>query len=146
MVLYFFGLDEMSESEGLDRTHMRIPQVQVDVLRAMAKVNPNIVGVISAGSAIEMEWEDSLKAILHGYLTGQAGAGAMLDLLTGRVMRTRRPSRTILQRREIPITERLCLSVIAILTHLTKRSAIPSDTVSPTRLSSTRISRWTTKA
>ena len=41
--------------------------------------------MISAGSAIEMEWEDSLKAILHGYLTGQAGAGAMLDLLTGRV-------------------------------------------------------------
>ncbi len=85
VVLYFFGLDEMSESEGLDRTHMRIPQVQVDVLRAMAEVNPNIVGVISAGSAIEMEWENSLKAILHGYLTGQAGAGAMLDLIVGRV-------------------------------------------------------------
>ena len=85
VVLYFFGLDEMSESEGLDRTHMHIPQVQVDVLRAMAKVNPDIIGVISAGSSIEMEWEDSLKAILHGYLTGQAGAGAMLDLITGRV-------------------------------------------------------------
>ena len=85
VVLYFFGLDEMSESEGLDRTHMRIPQVQIDVLEAMAKVNPNIVGVISAGSSIEMEWEDSLKAILHGYLTGQAGAGAVLDLITGRV-------------------------------------------------------------
>lgn len=85
VVLYFFGLDEMSESEGLDRTHMRIPQVQIDVLRAMAEVNPNIVGLISAGSSIEMEWEDSLKAILHCYLTGQAGAGAMLDLITGRV-------------------------------------------------------------
>ena len=85
VVLYFFGLDEMSESEGLDRTHMHIPKVQIDVLRAMAKVNPNIVGVISAGSSIEMEWEDSLKAILHGYLTGQAGAGAILDLITGRV-------------------------------------------------------------
>jgi len=64
---------------------MRIPQVQIDALRAMAEVNPNIVGVISAGSSIEMEWENSLKAILHGYLTGQAGAGAVLDLLTGRV-------------------------------------------------------------
>ena len=85
VVLYFFGLDEMSESEGLDRTHMHIPQVQIDVLRAIAKVNPNVVGVISAGSSIEMEWEDSLKAILHGYLTGQAGAGAMLDIITGRV-------------------------------------------------------------
>ena len=85
VVLYFFGLDEMSESEGLDRTHMRIPQVQIDALRAMAEVNPNIVGVISAGSSIEMEWENALKAILHGYLTGQAGAGAVLDILTGRV-------------------------------------------------------------
>ena len=85
VVLFFFGLDEMSESEGLDRHHMRIPQAQIDVLRAMAKVNPRIVGVISAGSSIEMEWEDSLAAILHGYLTGQAGAGAMLDLITGRV-------------------------------------------------------------
>lgn len=85
VVLYFFGLDEMSESEGLDRTHMCIPQVQIDVLRAMAEVNPNIIGVLSAGSSIEMEWENSLKAILHGYLTGQAGAGAMLDILTGRV-------------------------------------------------------------
>ena len=84
VVLYFFGLDEMSESEGLDRKHMRIPQVQIDVLRAMAKVNPNVVGVISAGSSIEMEWEDSCSAILHGYLTGQAGAGAMIDLITGR--------------------------------------------------------------
>ena len=84
VVLYFFGLDEMSESEGLDRTHMRIPQAQITLLEAMATVNPNIVGVISAGSSIEMQWDVSLKAILHGYLTGQAGASAMLDLLTGR--------------------------------------------------------------
>ncbi len=84
VVLYFFGLDEMSESEGLDRTHMRIPQVQIDVLHAIASVNPNVIGILSAGSSIEMEWEGSLKAILHGYLTGQAGAGAILDLLTGR--------------------------------------------------------------
>lgn len=84
VVLYFFGLDEMSESEGLDRTHMRIPKVQVQVLEAIAKVNPNVVGVISAGSSIEMPWNGCCRAILHGYLTGQAGAGAILDLLTGR--------------------------------------------------------------
>ena len=84
VVLYFFGLDEMSESEGLDRTHMRIPQVQIDVLQAICSENPNVVGILSAGSSIEMPWDTSLKAILHGYLTGQAGAGAMLDLLTGR--------------------------------------------------------------
>ena len=85
VVLYCFGLDEMSESEGLDRQHMRIPQVQITLLEKMAKVNPNIVGIISAGSSIEMPWDVNLKAVLHGYLTGQAGAGAILDILTGRV-------------------------------------------------------------
>ena len=48
-------------------------------------MNPNIVGVLSGGSAIEMPWQSCCKAILHGYLGGQAGAGAMLDVLTGKV-------------------------------------------------------------
>ena len=85
VVLYYFGLDELSESEGLDRTHMRIPQVQVELLEEMAKVNDNIVGILSAGASVEMPWELQCKAILHGYLKGQAGAGALLDILTGRV-------------------------------------------------------------
>ncbi len=85
VVLYFFGLNEMSESEGLDRTHIFIPQNMVDVLKAMADVNPNIVGILSGGSPIDMTWDDDLKAILHGYLTGQAGGGAILDLLTGKL-------------------------------------------------------------
>ncbi|MBR1628966.1 MAG: glycoside hydrolase family 3 C-terminal domain-containing protein [Lachnospiraceae bacterium] len=84
VVLYFFGLNEISESEGLDRTHMRIPQNQIQVLEALSKTNANVVGIISAGSSIEMPWEVHCKAILHGYLTGQAGAGAQIDLLLGR--------------------------------------------------------------
>lgn len=84
IVLYCFGLDELSESEGLDRTHMRIPQNQIELLEALVKVNSNIVGIISAGSAVEMPWQNSCKAILHGYLTGQAGAGAILDLIMGK--------------------------------------------------------------
>ena len=84
VVLYFFGLDEMSESEGLDRRHMRIPQVQIDLLQEMKAVNPNIIGILSGGSSIEMPWEKNLKAILHMYLSGQAGAGACADLLMGR--------------------------------------------------------------
>ena len=85
VVLYCFGLDELSESEGIDRTHMRIPQNQISLLEAMARVNKNIVGVLSAGAAIEMPWHYCLKGLLHGYLYGQAGAGAMLDILTGKV-------------------------------------------------------------
>lgn len=85
VVLYCFGLDEISESEGMDRTHMRVPQNQIELLHELIKVNPNIVGILSAGSSVEMPWHSSCKAILHGYLSGQAGAGAILDILTGKV-------------------------------------------------------------
>lgn len=85
VVIYCFGLDELSESEGLDRNHMRIPQNQIELLEALVKVNPNIVGVLSAGSSIEMPWQYCCEAILHGYLSGQAGASAMLDVITGKV-------------------------------------------------------------
>lgn len=85
VVLFCFGLDELSESEGIDRTHMRIPQNQISLLEAMARVNKNIVGILSAGAAVEMPWHYCLKGLLHGYLYGQAGAGAMLDILTGKV-------------------------------------------------------------
>lgn len=85
VIIYCFGLDELSESEGLDRSHMRIPQNQIDLLESIMKINTKIVGVISAGSAIEMPWHNYCKAILHGYLTGQAGASAMLDIITGKV-------------------------------------------------------------
>lgn len=43
------------------------------------------MGILSAGSSIEMPWQHCLKAILHGYLGGEAGAGAILDILTGKI-------------------------------------------------------------
>ncbi len=76
VVIYCLGLNELGEAEGLDRSHMRIPQNQIDLLETLAKVNENIVGVISAGASIEMPWERNCRAILHGYLSGQAGASA----------------------------------------------------------------------
>ncbi len=85
VVLYFFGLNEISESEGLDRTHLRIPENQISLLAKLREANANVIGVLAGGSPIEMPWEDQCKAILHGYLTGQAGAGAILDILTGAV-------------------------------------------------------------
>ena len=85
VVLYCFGLDELSESEGVDRTHMRIPQNQISLLESLARVNKNVIGILSAGAPVEMPWHYCLKGLLHGYLYGQAGAGAMLDILTGRV-------------------------------------------------------------
>lgn len=85
IVIFCFGLNEISESEGLDRTHMRIPQNQIELLQDISRVNGNVVGILSAGSAMEMPWQSCCKAILNGYLNGQAGASATLDILTGAV-------------------------------------------------------------
>ncbi len=84
-VLLYIGLDEISESEGLDRAHMKLPQSQIDLLEAVAKANPNVIAVLSAGSSIEMPWLDKCKAVVHGYLCGQAGASAVLKVITGQV-------------------------------------------------------------
>ena len=85
VVLVFAGLDEISESEGLDRTHMHMPLAQNELIEQIANVNKNVVVVLSAGSSIEMPWYNDVKGIVHGYLGGQAGASAMLNVLTGKV-------------------------------------------------------------
>ena len=83
VVILCIGLDESSESEGLDRTHIGIPAAQKQLLDAVTAANPNVVAVVSAGSVIETDWVEKCKAVAHGYLGGQAGAGAMLEVLTG---------------------------------------------------------------
>lgn len=85
IVLLYIGLDEISESEGLDRSHMKLPQSQIDLLEAVAAANPNVVAVMSAGSAVEMPWLPKVKALVHGYLCGQAGASSVLKVIMGQV-------------------------------------------------------------
>ena len=85
VVLFFFGLNEKSETEGLDRKHLRIPQNQINLIQELAKANANMIGIISAGSVIEMPWHHHFKALLHTALMGQAGAGAVLDILSGKI-------------------------------------------------------------
>ena len=85
VVLVYMGLPEISETEGMDRTHMRIPDNQIELLHAVAEVNPNVVVVLAGGSPVEMPWVSHCKALVHGYLGGQAGAGAVLRVITGKV-------------------------------------------------------------
>lgn len=85
VVLLYIGLDEATEAEGLDRQHMSLPANQVALIDALYRVNPNIVAVLSCGSAIEMPWIHQVKGLVHGYLGGQGGAMAVLRVLTGAV-------------------------------------------------------------
>ena len=84
-VILCMGLDEIAESEGLDRSNLRLAQNQVDLLQAVEAVNPKIVVVLYSGSVVETPWLDNCQALLYAALGGQAGAGAVADALTGKV-------------------------------------------------------------
>lgn len=83
IAVVFIGLTDEYESEGFDRDTLAIPASHVDLVNAVVKANPNTVVVLSGGSPIEMDWADNVKGILNAYLGGQAGGGAVANLLTG---------------------------------------------------------------
>lgn len=85
VVLFFGGLDEIAESEGLDRSTLNMPANQVALIDKLAKTGTPVVVCLSAGSSLVMPWLDSVDAVVDGYLGGEAGAGAMLDVLVGKV-------------------------------------------------------------
>ena len=83
VALVYVGLDELAESEGLDRPHMRLPEGQDRLIEAVVAANPRTVVVLTGGASVEMPWAESVPALVNGYLGGQGGA--MLDVLTGAV-------------------------------------------------------------
>jgi len=84
-VVYFMGLDEVRETEGNDRHDMKLNENQITLLKLLRKHTKEIIVVLSGGSSIEMPWTDLCDGILHGYLSGQAGAKAIVNVLTGKV-------------------------------------------------------------
>ncbi len=85
VILLYIGLDDVNEVEGYDREHMKIPENQVQLIEALAKLPQPIVIVLSCGAPIDMRWNDRCDAIVHGYLPGQAGAKAILNVMVGKV-------------------------------------------------------------
>ena len=83
VVLLYLGLDEVTESEGRDRDHMKMATNQIELIEAIALVNPNVVVVLSAGAAVEMPWIDNVKGLIHGYLLGQAGSESLVSVILG---------------------------------------------------------------
>lgn len=79
----FAGLPDSFESEGYDRSHMRMPDCQNELIREILKVQPNTVVVLHNGSPVEMPWADDAPAILESYLCGQAVGEAQVRLLFG---------------------------------------------------------------
>ncbi len=85
VAVIFAGLPDSFESEGYDRSHMRMPDCQNELIAKVAAVQPNTIVVLYNGSPVEMPWVDQVKGIVEAYLGGQAVGGAVCDILFGKV-------------------------------------------------------------
>ncbi|GAB3230425.1 glycoside hydrolase family 3 C-terminal domain-containing protein [Glycomyces halotolerans] len=74
---------ELTESEGWDRSDLRLPGRQDELVTAVAEVNPNTVVVVNSGSPVEMPWREEVAAILLTWFPGQEGGNALAEVLLG---------------------------------------------------------------
>lgn len=85
IAVVFIGLTEEYESEGYDREHLNLPKSHNALVEEILKVNGNVVVVLSGGAPVVMPWLGKVKAVVNGYLGGQASGDAIADILSGKV-------------------------------------------------------------
>lgn len=86
VAILYIALPSFKESEGYDRTDLDLTDQQVALIKAVTAVQPKTVVVLNNGSPVAMSgWIDGVAAVLEGYMMGQAGGGAIADILSGKV-------------------------------------------------------------
>jgi beta-glucosidase len=77
------GYNRNNESEGSDRT-FTLPRGQEDLIKAIAKVNPNTIVVLSSGGNVaSVNWLGDVKGLVHAWYSGQEGGTALAEILFG---------------------------------------------------------------
>ena len=85
VILYAMGLDEVTEAEGLDRKDILLAENQLTLLKSLKELGKPVVVVLTCGAVVDLSWDNDADALLHAYLSGQAGAEAILSILNGKV-------------------------------------------------------------
>jgi beta-glucosidase len=86
VALLYLALPTFKESEGYDRADLDLTPQQVALIQAVSTAQPRTVVILNNGSAVAMTaWIDGVAAVLEAWMMGQAGGGAIADVLFGRV-------------------------------------------------------------
>lgn len=84
-VLLFVGLPDSYESESADRKHIDLPTDQNKLIESVLAVQKNTVIILTNGTSVAMPWHTKARAIVEGWLGGQAGGSAMAEVLCGKI-------------------------------------------------------------
>jgi beta-glucosidase len=82
-VVIVFGTQWLTE--GFDAADLHLPFNQDLTIGALAKANPHTIVVLETGSAIAMPWFNDTAAVLEAWYPGAGGAGAIANILFGKV-------------------------------------------------------------
>ncbi|MFC1922579.1 glycoside hydrolase family 3 C-terminal domain-containing protein, partial [Chloroflexota bacterium] len=86
VALLYLSLPATKESEGYDRPDLDLTSHQVALIKAVTAVQPNTIVILNNGAPVVMsEWIDGTAAVLEAWMMGQAGGGAIADVLFGKV-------------------------------------------------------------
>ncbi len=86
VALIYLALPGYKESEGYDRPDLDLTQQQIALIQAVCAVQPNTVVILNNGAPVVMSaWIDNVAAVLEAWMMGQAGGGAIADILYGKV-------------------------------------------------------------
>ncbi|MBK8986676.1 MAG: glycoside hydrolase family 3 C-terminal domain-containing protein [Chloroflexi bacterium] len=86
VALLYIALPSFKESEGYDRADLDLTAQQVALIQAVTAVQPHTVVILNNGAPVVMgDWLDGAAAVLEAWMMGQAGGGAIADILFGRV-------------------------------------------------------------
>ena len=84
VVLFFCGTNKTIETEGSDRSDIKLPVGQEELAQALAEANPNLVSVIISGGACDLQiLEKCSPAIVEGWWNGIEGGTALAEVLFG---------------------------------------------------------------
>jgi beta-glucosidase len=86
VALIYLALPDSKESEGYDRPDLYLTPQQITLIKAVTAVQPTTVVILNNGAPVVMsEWIDGTAAVLEAWMMGQAGGGAIADVLYGKV-------------------------------------------------------------
>ncbi|MGH8218295.1 MAG: glycoside hydrolase family 3 C-terminal domain-containing protein [Steroidobacteraceae bacterium] len=83
--IVFVGSSRSTDTEGRDRTSLRLGGGQDELVEAVLAANPHTIVVLQSGAPYELPWADEAPAIIEDWLDGDQGPDAIAQVLFGEI-------------------------------------------------------------